>query len=191
MEAREPLVGVALPRRGERPGQVVLLGQQVDCPVTHPAGLDEQHLGALGQHVGEEALVVDEPRQPALHAVEQGALGESLPLLTAPRLDGDEAPRALTDVVGGDQLAGREDQGLGEIAGRALVVDAEGREAVDLVAPQVDADRSVGRGWEDVDDRPAAGELAAVLDEILAAVSELDQLSGEDRRGRRHLPDGS
>ena len=180
VEAGERLVGVAFPGRGERPRQVVLLGQQIDGPVAHAARLDEQHLGALRQDVGEQALVVDEPRQPALHAVEQRALGEALPLLTAPRLDGDEAAGALADVVGGDQLAGREDQRLGEVAGRALVVDAEGREAVDLVTPQVDANRGVGRGREDVDDRPATGELAAVLDEVLAAVAELDQLGGED-----------
>ena len=142
VEAGERLVGIALPRRGQRLGQVVLLGQQIDGPVAHPARLDEQHLGRRRQDVGEQPLVVDEPRQPALHAVEQGALGEALPLLTAPRLHGDEPAGPLADVVGRDQLAGREDQRLGEVAGRALVVDAEARQAVDLVTPQVDAHRA-------------------------------------------------
>ena len=68
---------------------------------------------------------------------------------------------------------------LVEVADRALVVDAERREPVDLVAPQVDADRGVGGGREHVDDRAATGELAAVLDELLAAVAELDEATAE------------
>ena len=51
-----------------------------------PPRLDEHDLGRLGQHVGQQLLGVGEPRQPALHAVEQGALAEALPLLAAPRL---------------------------------------------------------------------------------------------------------
>ena len=73
------------------------------------------------------------------------------------------------------QLAGREDAHLVDVADRSLIVDAERRQSVDLVAPQVDADRGVGSGGVDVDDRAAAGELAAVLDEFLAAVAELDE----------------
>ena len=81
----------------------------------------------------------------------------------------------LAHVVGRHQLAGREDAHLVEVVDRALVVDAERGEPVDLVAPQVDADRGVGGRREDVDDRTAAGELAAVLDEFLAPVAELDE----------------
>ena len=123
--------------------------------------------------------MVDQPRQPALHAVEQGTLGESLPLLPAPRLGGDELGRPGPHVVGGDELAGREDQGGGEIAGGSLVVDAERGEAVDLVAPQVDPDRAVGGRREHVDDRSPAGELAPVLDQLLPPVAELDEAVGE------------
>ena len=114
-------------------------------------------LACVGQHVGEQLVVVDEPRQPRLHAVEVQALGEALPLLAAPRLGGDELVGPATDVVGRHQLAGREDHHLVEVVGRALVVDAERRQAVDLVAPQVDADRGVGGRREDVDDRARAG----------------------------------
>ena len=135
-------------------------------------------------------LAVDEPRQPALHAVEQRALGEALPLLAAPRLGGDERGGPVAHVVGRDQLAGREDQRLGEVVGRALVVDAEAGQAVDLVAPQVDADRRVGGRREDVDDGAAAGELAAVLDELLAAVAEARPAGGRARRGRRRRRGG-
>ena len=113
------------------------------------------------------------------------ALGQPLPLLAAPRLGGDEPCGRGSDVVGRHQLAGREDHDLVEVVGRALVVDAERGEAVDLVAPQVDADRGVGGRGEHVDDRAAAGELAAVLDEFLAAIAELDEAS---RRARRDRP---
>ena len=68
---------------------------------------------------------------------------------------------------------------LVEVVGRALVVDPEPGQPVDLVAPQIDADRGVGGGREHVDDRTATGELAAVLDELLAAVAELDEPAPE------------
>ncbi len=57
-----------------------------------------------------------------------------------------------------------------------LVAHGEGRQPVDLVAPQVDADRRVGRGREDVDDAAAHGELPAVLDLVLAPVPARHQL---------------
>ena len=70
-------------------------------------------------------LVVAEPRQPALHAVEQRALGEALPLLAAPRLGADEGRRrARTSSLGISSRAGKITR-LGEVVGRALVVDAE------------------------------------------------------------------
>ena len=62
--------------------------------------------------------------------------------------------RARTSSVG-QQLAAREDLDLGEVGRRALVVHAELGEAVDLVAPQVDAHRHVGGRREHVDDRAA------------------------------------
>jgi hypothetical protein len=190
VEPRERLVRVALPRRRQRLGEVVLLGQQVDGTVAHPPRLDEHDLGRLGQDVGEQLFAVSEPRQPALHAVEEEALPEPLPLLAAPRLGADELRRAGPHLVGRDQLAGGEDAGLSKFVDRALVAGAEAGEAVDLVAPQIDADRVVTRRREDVDDRPPAGELAAVLDELLAPVAELgeagDELVGVDDVRRSH-----
>ena len=179
MEARERLVGIAGPRRCQGAGEIVLLGDEVERPVAHPPGLDEDDLGRLGEHVGEQPVVVDQPRQPTLHAVEVDALGEAFPLLATPRFAGDEMGGAFADVVGRHQLAGREDDDLVEVVDRSLVVDAEAGETVDLVAPQVDADRRIGGRREHVDDGAAAGELAAVLDEFLAPVAELDQLAAE------------
>ena len=122
VQAGERLVGIAGPGGGERAGEVVLLGDQVDGAVAHAARFDEHDLGGVGQHVGEEQVVVDEPRHPALHAVEVDALGEALPLLAAPRLGGDEPGGSLADVVARHQLAGGEDRrprrGRRSIAGR-------------------------------------------------------------------------
>ena len=179
METGERLVGIAGPRGRECAGEVVLLGDEVECPVAHAPGFDEQDLRPVGQDVGEQLLVVDEPGQPALHAVEVDALGQTLPLFAAPRFGGDEAGGPLAHVVGRHQFAGGEDDDLVEVVGRALVVDAEARQAVDLIAPQVDADRGVGGRGEHVDDGAAAGELAAVFDEFLASVAELDELPAE------------
>ena len=89
------------------------------------------------------------------------------------------AARCGTSSVG-EQLAGREDPCLVELVGRALVVDGEAREAVDLVTPEVDAHRVVVGRREDVDDRPAHRRPHRALDLVLAAVAELDELSGED-----------
>ena len=45
VESGERLVGIACPRRRERAGEVVLLGDQIERPVAHPARLDEDDLG--------------------------------------------------------------------------------------------------------------------------------------------------
>ncbi len=128
-----------------------------------------------GQQVGEQVLLGRQPRQPRLHAVEHEPLAEALPLLAAPGLGGHQLGGPEPHVVGGQQLAGREDGHLVEVGGGALVVDRELGEAIDLVAPQVDADRRVGGRREDVDDRAPAGHLAPVLDQFLAAVAHADQ----------------
>ncbi len=176
----ECLGGVAGPGAGQGAGQVVLLGQQVVGPVAHAPRLDEGDLGGGRQHVGDQLgapcrRVVDQPRQPALHAVEQSAFGEALPLLSSPRLGGHEGSSAGAHLLGGNELAGGEDERLVQVERAALVVDRELGEPIDLVAPQVDADGCVGGGRKDVDDGAALGDLAAVLDELLTAVAEVDE----------------
>ena len=113
------------------------------------------------------------------------AVGEALPLLAPPRLGGDQRSRPVRA-----RRRRAATRGTGKIVtsaerdGRTLVVDAELGDAVDLVAPQVDADRRVGRRREHVDDGTAHRDLAAVLDLILAAIAEphelLDELGGVD-----------
>jgi len=59
----------------------------------------------------------------------------------------------------------------------ALARDLEGREPLDLVAKQVDADRKVRRRSEDVDDPAPDRELSAGLDLVLAPVTSVDKAS--------------
>ena len=158
------------PRRGcRRPGRA--------CGGARPAAPGRRR----GSRSSSTCSSLGEPRQPRLHAVEGQALGQPLPLLAAPRLGGDQRLGPRPHLVGGQQLAAREDLDLGSTSiGRALVGDRELGEPVDLVAPQVDAHRRVGGGREHVDDRAPHRDLAAVLDLVLAPVAgahePLDQL---------------
>ena len=179
VQPRELLVGVACPGRRQGFRQVVLLGEQVGRPVAHAAWFDQDRLGLGREHIGQQHVLVDEPRHPRLHAVEVRALRQPLPLFPAPRLRADQGRGPVAHVVGRHQFSGGEDQRLVEVGDRPLVVDAERGEAVDLVAPQVDADRCVGRRRVHVDDRSTPRELAPVLDELFAAVPELHELSAE------------
>ena len=175
VQPRELAVGVAGPRGGQRASEVVFLGEQIVGPVAHAPRFDEGDLARCGQQVGDQRVAVDQPRQPALHPIEHGALCQAFPLLASPRLLGYECLGAGANGLAGQQLARREDAHFGEVVGAALIVDRELGQAIDLVAPQVDADRRVGGRREHVDDRAAPGDFAAVLDEVFAAVAEADQ----------------
>ena len=89
VEAGE-LLAVGAPRLGQGAGQGGLLVEQLGGPVAHAPGLDQQHQGVGGQEVDEQVLVGGEPRQPGLHAVEDQALAEALPLLAPPRRLADQ-----------------------------------------------------------------------------------------------------
>ena len=116
------------PRLGQRAGQVGLLGEDVGGPVAHAARLDQQHL-----RVGVEQVEEQRARPSVSHGSHDSmpsndeALGEPLPLLAAPRLGADQLGGPRADLVGRQQLAAREDLDLGEVGGRALVVDARTR----------------------------------------------------------------
>ncbi len=167
------------PGAGQRLGQVVLLGEDVGGAVAEATRFEHHHLRVGVEQVEHHGAVgvvgVDQPRQPRLHAVEHLALGQPLPLLATPRLARHQRLGTGADVGGRDQLTAREHDQLGDLVGGALVVDAELRQAVDLVAPQVDAHRGVGRGREHVDDRAAHRHLAPVLDLLLPAVPGVHQ----------------
>ena len=78
-------------------------------------------------------------------------------------LDGEQqlpAPGGVQHLDGGD---------------RALVGDGEAAQLADLVAPELDAHRVLGRRREDVDDPAADGELAARGDHLDPRVGQLDE----------------
>ena len=103
--------------------------------------------------------------------------------------------------LGALQLPAAEEHGGVQVGGGALVADGELGEPVDLVAPQVDADRHVGGGGEDIDDATAHGHFAPVLNLVLSPVphrrpsrvsnsSTLSSWPGPDHHRRRVGPAG-
>ena len=71
--------------------------------------------------------------------------------------------------------AGDGPQAVGGLAEGALVGDGEGADVVDLVAPQLHAQRVGFLGREDVEDAAAHAHLAASFDHVDALVAELGQ----------------
>jgi hypothetical protein len=167
------------PRHRERCGEVGLLRQQVGGAVAHSPWLAEQHLRAIAHDVEQHVLAPGEPRQPRLHAVEHQALGQPFPLLAPPRLEPDQPLGPLPYLGRGQQLATGEDLDERQVGERALVGNRELGEPVDLVAPEVDPHRAVGRGGEHVDDGPPHRDLTPVLHHVLAAVPGEHQLRHE------------
>ncbi len=72
-----------------------------------------------------------------------------------------------------------------ELAGRSLVVGIERPQRVDGVPEEFDADRLVGVGRKQVDDAPAARDLARRADDVDTAVAQLDRLEHELVRSQR------
>jgi len=91
----------------------------------------------------------------------------------------------------GDDLAAREDLDPVERVGGPLIGDRELGQAVDLVAPQVDADRRVRRRGVDVEDGASDREVAPVLHLGVAPVAVGAILVAvADSHGAIHNPDG-
>ena len=167
-----PVIGDHAPGDRQRAGQGRLLVVELGRPVAHAPGVDEHHPPGGAHEVGQHAVVLDEPGQPRFHAVEQLPLGETFPLRAPPRLGVDEGGGPGAHLVGGDELAAPEQLHRAQAVERALVAGIELGQTVDLVPPQVDAHRQLGGRREDVDDPAAHGQLATVLDLVLASVPE-------------------
>jgi hypothetical protein len=89
---------------------------------------------------------------------------------TPGRRSARSAARART-VVGQQQLAARRrPQAVGRDLEAALVGRREPADLLDRVAPELDPERVLLGGREDVEDAAADGELAAALDEVRAGV---------------------
>ena len=100
------------------------------------------------------------------------AVGQPLPLVAAPRLPcppGWAARFRMASSVTSSRQP--KSSTRPEVAGRSLVGHVEPGQPVDLVAPEVDADRLLGGGGEHVDDAAPHGQLATVLDDRLAPVA--------------------
>ena len=178
---REPreLRVIRAPGPRQRPGQRFLLVEQILRAVAHAPRLDQQHARAVGQQIRQQVLVGGEPRQPRLHPVEGLTLGETLPLLAAPRCLGHQVLGTRPHLVGGQQLPAREHGNRIDVVSAPLVRDRELGETLDLVTPQVDAHRVVRGRREHVHDRAADGDLAAAFHLILTAVSHRHELLDE------------
>ena len=122
-----------------------LLVVQLGGAVADAAGVDQHHPGLSGTRSVSTRSCPDEPGRPRLHAVEELALGDALPLRPP--------PRARTYQGGGLAGARRRWAGpRGRPGGRrspgrrrrALVARVEVGKAVDLVAPQVDTHGQLG-----------------------------------------------
>ena len=100
------------------------------------------------------------------------------------------AARGLAQGLGEHDLAAAVERDGAQVVRRALVADRERSEPVDLVTPEIDADRHVGRRGEDVDDAASHGELAAVLHLVLAPVAHGDQCREEVRHVDLVAPGG-
>ncbi len=171
--------GADPPGLGEGASQVGLLGEELPRSVSHPARFDDDDLGVSVEQVRQDDIVVDQPREPGLHTVEDQTLGEPFPLLPAPGLATHELRRSGPDGGVGHQFPSGEDLHLGQRGRRPLVGDRELAQAIDFVAPQVDAHGRLGGRREDVDDRAPQGDLAPMLDLVLTVIPGVDQPSDQ------------
>jgi hypothetical protein len=228
LERGEPAAGTGgQPRRPLVGGQIELVRRQrviVDLPLGAGAsvvgvGDDRQPLVArlaaqvihrdqrvLRQEVEEGRHLRIEERQPVLHPGAAAALGDGgVERVVARRAEGLQIAGAeAADGVGVEQrLAHRQQADVLQLPGGALAFRIEGADRFQGVAEQVQADRLLRIGREDVDHAAADGELAvfghrrgalvAVDGEIGLEVGDLDGVAGAgriagalDRAHRRH-----
>ena len=115
-----------------------------------------------------------------LHALDGDALGQLAGHLGQLGVLDAERRGPGTHLVGEQELAARRrPQPLGPVVEGALVGGGEVAQLVDLVAPELDADRVRLGGREHVEQAAADGELAALLDQLDAGVGGLDQRAGD------------
>ena len=92
---------------------------------------------------------------------------------------GSSSARAGAHLVRREQLAHREDRRGLDLGGGTLIGDRELGETIDLVTPEVDSNRVVGRRRVDVDDRATHRDLAAGLDLVLPPIAHADKAGDE------------
>ena len=143
---------------------------------------DEDHRVG-GHRVGQQLELGHEGRDEGLHALARLALGDPLEHLGQLGVVAGQGRGAGADLGRDEQLAAGHGGELveGPVHG-ALVGDGEEAHLLDGVAEEVDADRMVVGGVEDVDDAAAHRELAATLDQVDAIVGGRHELGLEAGR---------
>ena len=130
---------------------------------------------SAGHQVDQQLHLVDEHRRQRLHALDRDAGGDLVGQLEQLRVPLAELGRTAAYVVGEQQLAaGRRPEPVDLVEG-ALVGDREGADLLDVVAPELHAQRVLLGRREDVDDAAADGELAALLDQVDAGVRRVGE----------------
>ena len=129
----------------------------------------------VAEMVEQRRQLVLEQREPMLHAGEAAAFADRLVERVAGRGGAEQVAVAAAEALDRflvEQRFGRGEQGEAvEPAGGALVGGVEGADALDLVAEEVEAERLLLAGREQVDEAAADRELALIVDGVGADVA--------------------
>ena len=90
MKARKSFLGITCPSRCKCSSKIVFFCEQVMCAVAHASRFDQHQFAVILQNIGEQQIFFNQPWQPTLHAIEVAAVGQSVPMLTTPRLGGNQ-----------------------------------------------------------------------------------------------------
>ena len=190
VDRRGPAAGRGRPAGAEE----LLAGRdQVVGPAAGALGVEHQDVGVVGHQVDEQLHLVDEHGRERLHALDGDAGRDLVGQLEQLRVPPAELGRPLPDLVGEQQLATRRRPEPLDLLQGALVGDREGADLLDVVAPELHAQRVFLGRREDVDDAAADRELAAPLDQVDAGVRRgrepaYDVLERSRVAGRRARP---
>ena len=167
-----------VPRRVE---ELLAGGEQVVGTGADAFGVAGDDHGRRRQDVEEGLQPVGEDRRQRLHALGVDTVGALEQEVVDLRVLADEVAGAFAHGIGEQQLtAGRCPQAVLGGAQGALVGDGEVAHLVDLVAPELHAQRVLLDGGEHVEQATADGELPALLDHVHARIT----------RGREVADDG-
>ena len=165
---------------GERVGERLRFLVRRGGAVQRSARLREDDPRPVGQELGGRREPVEEERRRGFHPLGMQTVRDPLqevgePVGLANRLGCGSCP----DVAVRDQLPDRAHLHMGQSRGGELRRRGELAERLDLVAPVLEAHRPARDAREDVEHAAADGELATVLDDVDAAIPELDELFGQ------------
>ncbi len=141
----------------------------------------EGHPEGVRQQVGERQGARGEQRQEVLPACEVPAVGKRGQVIAglATGLVASDVGERLRQPPGGIRPLGeerqREDRGLPGLVVRALRIDLEAAQALDLAAEEIETQRLFVAGREEVEDATAHREVADLADQVDPAIAESRQ----------------